>query len=274
MSRTIYPTSLFYCLKMLYAKSSLIKQLIRRDVAGRYRGSLFGMLWSFFNPLLMLAIYSFVFTVIFQVRWGQGTGAKGQYAVVLFAGLALHAFFVECLNRSPVAITGNPNFVKKVVFPLEILVPTVVGSALFHFAISIGVLLMAYIIVFHTLQWTLVFLPLVLLPFILLSIGLSWFLASLGVYFRDVSQIIGVLATVLLFMSPILFPVTSLPPLAQTFIYLNPLSFIVEEMRQVIIWGQSPSWWGLAIYMTVSLIIFWGGFFWFQKTRRGFADVI
>lgn len=274
MSHAIYPSSPLACIKALKARLPLIKQLVRRDVSGRYRGSFFGILWSFFNPLLMLSIYSFVFTVVFKVKWEQGTGEKGQYAVILFSGLALHAFFTECLSRAPAAITSNPNFVKKVVFPLEVLAPTVVGSALFHLAISMGALLLVYVTVFHSLQWTLIFLPLVLAPFILLTIGIAWLLASLGVFLRDISQMIGALSTVLLFMSPILFPVTSLPPLAQSFIYMNPLSFVVEEMRQVVIWGQVPHWSGLAIYTIASMMIFWGGFFWFQKTRRGFADVI
>ncbi len=268
-----YPASPLYCVKALLSRFALIKQLVRRDVTGRYRGSLFGMLWSFLNPLFMLAIYSFVFTVVFEVKW-QGSGDKGEYAVVLFSGLALHAFFAECLARSPSAITSNPNFVKKVVFPLEVLAPAVVGSALFHLMVSIGVLLLVHTLIFHTVHWTLLLLPVVLAPFILLTLGVTWLMASLGVYLRDISQIIGVLTTVLLFMSPILFPVTSLPPLAQSLIYLNPLSFVVEEVRQVMIWGELPHWQGWGIYSMIALFLSWTGFFWFQKTRRGFADVI
>lgn len=269
-----YPVSLVYSITCLYARLPLIRQLVRRDVTGRYRGSFFGLLWSFFNPLLMLAIYSFVFTVVFQVRWGQETGDKSQYAVILFAGLMLHGFLAEVLSRAPVTVTHNPNFVKKVVFPLEILVPAMVGSALFHLAISLGVLLLTYLALYHTLHWTLIFLPLILLPFIVLMMGISWLLASLGVFLRDISQITPVLSTVLLFLSPVLFPVASLPPVARHLIYLNPLSFVVEQVRQVVIWGGMPDWYKLALYSLVSVGMFWCGFFWFQRTRKGFADVL
>ena len=258
----------------LYRHFPLIWQLAKREITARYRGSFFGILWSFFNPLLMLVIYSFVFTVVFKSRWPHATDTHGEYAIILFSGLILHTFLAECITRAPVIILHNPNFVKKVVFPLEILVPTIIASALFQLMISMGVLLLAYMLIHHALQWTVIFLPVILLPFIVLLLGAGWFLSALGVYLRDIPQIMGMVVTVLLFTSPVLFPVSSLPPQFQMIIYLNPLSFIVEQTRQVLLWGGMPDWKLLGIYTLVSMCSCWIGFFCFQKTRRGFADVI
>jgi lipopolysaccharide transport system permease protein len=274
MNTNHHPASPRAMLGALYRDMSLIWQLTKRDIIARYRGSFLGILWSFVNPLLMLTIYSFVFTIVFKAQWTRNTGVKGEYAVILFAGLAVHAFLAECISRAPLVILNNPNFVKKVVFPLEILVPTAIGSALFQFMISIFVLLLAYLLVHHSLQWTILLMPLIMAPFILLVLGISWFLAALGVYLRDIPQVIGVLITVLLFTSPVLYPVTSLPVATQAFIYLNPLSFIVEQFRNVMLWGEMPHWAGLGLYTAMSMLICWCGFFWFQKTRKGFADVL
>lgn len=233
-----------------------------------------GLLWSFFNPILMLAVYTIVFSVIFQARWGEGTTSKADFAIILFAGLIVHALFAECINRSPTLVLSNVNYVKKVVFPLEILPWVALGSALFHAVISLSVLLVFFAVVHGALNWTAFFLPLVLVPLIVLTLGLSWFLASIGVFLRDIAQMTGILTTVLLFLGPIFYPVSALPADYQVLIHLNPLTFIVEEARAVLIWGRTPSWIGLALYTVVATIVAWVGLVWFQLTRRGFADVI
>lgn len=258
----------------LWRNRTLVWQLTKRDVVGRYRGSIMGLLWSFFNPILMLAVYTFVFSVVFQARWGEGTNSKSDFAIILFAGLIVHTLFAECINRSPGLVLSNVNYVKKVVFPLEILPWVAMGSALFHATISVFVLLAFFAIVHVSLNWTVLLLPVVLVPLVVLTMGLSWFLASLGVYVRDVAQITGVLTTILLFLGPIFYPISALPSEYQTLMHLNPLTFIIEQARAVLIWGEVPAWSGLALYATVAILAAWAGFIWFQVTRRGFADVV
>jgi len=253
---------------------ALIAQMVKREVALRYRGSILGLFWSFLNPLLMLALYSFVFTVVFTPRWEQALTSQAQYVLILFCGLTFHSFIAEILQRSPTAIVSNTNFVKKVQFPLQILPVVVTGSALFHLAIGSSVLFLCALLVNHNLPWTVVFFPVVLLPFAMLACGIAWLLAALGVYLRDISQIMGLVTSILLFMSPILFPTSALPPQFRPFLYLNPLTFIVEQMREIIIWGHVPYWTGLCAYAAVSAVVMWLGLWWFQKTRKGFADVL
>lgn len=248
--------------------------MTRRDVAGRYRGSMMGMLWSFLNPLLMLAVYTFVFSVVFQTRWGHGDASKTDFAILLFAGMIVHALFAECVNRAPGLVLGNTSYVKKVVFPLEILPWVALASTLFHTAVSVLVLLLFFAIVHFYIHWTVIFLPLVLLPLAFLTMGVTWFLASAGVYLRDVGQTTGLVTTAMMFLSPVFYPASALPEGYRRLLHLNPLTFIIEQVRDVLVWGKMPDWPGLALYFVVSLVVAWFGFFWFQKTRKGFADVL
>jgi lipopolysaccharide transport system permease protein len=253
----------------------LIMQMSKREVVGRYRGSIMGMAWSFFNPLLMLSVYTFVFSVVFQTRWGvAGDVSKSGFAILLFVGMILHGLFAECANRAPGLILGNVNYVKKVVFPLEILPWVAMGSALFHAGVSLLVLLMAQVALNHAVPWTAILFPIVLLPLLLATMGVSWFLSAIGVYLRDVTQTIGIFTTVLLFLSPIFYPVSAIPEQYQIWLKLNPLTFIIEEGRKTLLFGQIPDWKGWGMYTIVSLAIAWLGFWWFQKTRKGFADVL
>lgn len=253
----------------------LIIQMIRREVVGRYQGSFFGLLWSFFNPLLMLAVYTFVFSYVFKTRWANAaTDSKTEFALILFAGLIIHNLFSECISRAPGLILTNVNFVKKVVFPLEILPWTIVGSSLFHASISFLALGVFYVFNNGMLHWTVIYLPMLLVPLILMITGFSWFLASLGVYLRDVGQTIGILMMVLMFMSPIFYPLSALPEAWRKLLLYSPTAFMIEQTREIIIWGHSPNWTGYLIYSLVSITILWLGYVWFQKTRRGFADVL
>ncbi len=233
-----------------------------------------GLQWAILNPLLMLAVYTFVFSVVFKARWGGAEESRTQFALVLFAGLIVHAIFAEVLNRAPALIITNVNYVKRVVFPLEVLPVIALGSALFHGLVSIGVLLVAFLLMNGYLHWTVILIPLVLLPLMILTLGLAWVLASMGVFVRDIGQSIGLLTMLLLFMSPVFFPISALPPEFQPWMMLNPLTFIIEQARQVLIWGRQPNWLGLLAYGAVALVVAWAGFFWFQKTRKGFADVV
>lgn len=268
-------TSLLSLSKSLLQHRELILQMVKREVVGRYKGSVMGMLWSFINPVLMLAVYTFVFSVVFRAKWGVGSeGSKTEFAVVLFAGLIVHALFAEVLNRAPSLILTNVNYVKKVVFPLEILPVVIMGAALFHGLVSLGVLLGAFALLNGFLHWTALLIPLVLLPLVFVTLGFAWLLASLGVYLRDVGQTIGIVTTVMLFLAPVFYPMSALPEKYHVYLLANPLTFIIEQARQVLIFGQFPNWSGLAVYGVTSFLVAWSGFWWFQKTRKGFADVI
>lgn len=233
-----------------------------------------GILWSFLNPLLMLAVYTIVFSMVFQTRWGENGSSKTEFAMVLFSGLLIFNLFAECINRSPSLITSNANYVKKVIFPLEILSVVAILSAIFHALISLGVWLLAYGVFFGTPHATALLLPLIVMPFVMFIIGLSWALSSLGVYLRDVSQITGMATSVLMFMSPIFYPASALPEKYRHFIYLNPLTPAIEMTRDVLYWGKIPNPQLLIGYWLSTTVIAWLGFAWFQKTRKGFADVI
>ena len=253
---------------------SLIKALVQREVVGRYRGSVLGILWSFFNPVVMLIIYTFVFSVVFKARWSGGSDSKTEFALVLFAGLIVFNLFAECFNRAPSLILSNVNYVKKVVFPLEILPWVALGSALFHTLVSLGVWLIAYIILFGAPHITVLLLPLVMLQLLLFIMGLTWGLASLGVYLRDVSQFIGMATTVLMFLSPIFYPITALPEEYRHLLLFNPLTPAIEQARDVLFWGKVPDLTILSVSLLGAALIAWLGFAWFQMTRKGFADVL
>ncbi len=252
--------------------------MIKREIIGRYRGSFLGLLWSFINPILMLAIYTFIFGVVFKVRLDTQHSEiyedKFAFALLLFTGLILFNLFSECLSRAPGLILANVNYVKKVIFPLEILPLVALGSALFHAGISFLVLVIFLLIINQSLHFTLILLPVIVLPFVLLTMGLSWILASIGVFVRDIGQFIGLILTMLLFISPIFYPASALPESIRDYLFLNPLTFIIEQTRTAILFGQWPDWTGLAIYYALAIITAVTGLIWFKKTRKGFADVL
>ncbi|EMM3426589.1 ABC transporter permease [Klebsiella aerogenes] len=260
--------------KSLISNRRLIYTLTRREVVSRYRGSVLGLLWSFFTPVLMLVVYTFVFSVVFQAKWGGDNSSRTAFALVLFSGLIIFNLFSECINKAPITILSNSNYVKKVIFPLEILPWVNLFAALFHFAISCLVWIVFYIIEVGVPHLTIFLLPVILIPFILMVMGLSWFLASLGVYLRDVNQIVGIATMVLMFLSPIFFPTSALPESVRPLLSLNPLAQFIEQARDVMYWGRIPAFVPYFIGLIVNAIIAWAGFLWFQKTRKGFADVI
>jgi len=252
----------------------LILQLAKREVIGRYRGSILGILWSFFQPLLMLCVYTFVFGVVFRARWNTGSESKIEYALVLFAGLLVFNLFAECTLRAPNLVVGNTNYVKKIIFPLEVLPWVAFASALFHTGVSFAAWLVVYLLVFGVPHGTMLLFPLILVDVMLLSMGIAWFLASLGVYLRDVGQIVGIIVPALMFLSPIFYPVSALPEEYRRLLYTNPLTFLIEQARDVLIWDKVPAWSSLGLFTIFAAALAWLGFVWFQKTRRGFADVL
>lgn len=267
------PTSLTSLAKSLWRNRQLIVQMTKREVVGRYKGSVMGLAWSFFNPVFMLVVYTFVFSVIFKSRWG-GDDSRTLFAVVLFVGMIVLGLFSEVVNRAPSLILSNVNYVKKVVFPLEILPVIAMGAALFHSLISLSVLLAAFVLFNGYLHWTVIFAPLIFFPLVIVTLGLAWMLAALGVFLRDVGQTIGIITTVLMFLSPVFYPVTAVPEKFRPFIMANPLTFIIEQAREVLIWGHLPDWIGLGIYTVAATAVAWLGYALFQKTRKGFADVL
>lgn len=269
--RLIDPLAPYVALKRHFA---LIVQMAKRDVIGRYRGSFAGLLWSFFNPLLMLAIYTFVFGVIFKSRWNAQTTNHLQYAIVLFAGLNINTLFAECSNRATTLIVDNTNFVKRVVFPLETLPWSAIGSALFHLCVSTIVLMVMVLAINKHIPWTIVLFPIVIVCFLPFVAGISWLLASLGVYLRDLKQVMMIVTTALMFLAPILYPMTAIPVRYRVFMYLNPLTVIAQASQNVLIWGELPRWDHLGLYLVLSCLFAWLAFAWFEQTRKGFADVV
>lgn len=266
--------SILSLFKTVFQHKQLTLQLAKREIMGRYRGSILGLAWSFFHPLIMLTVYTFVFGVVFKAKWGvELQGGKAGFAVILFSGLIVHGLFAEVISRSPLVILENTNYVKKVIFPLEILPVVSLVSAMFHTMVSIIVLFLA-LLYLGGMPWTVVFLPIVLFPLVMFSAGVGWFLAAVGVYVRDVSQVMGVVVTLLLFGSTVFFPLSHIPEKYQIFILLNPLTYIIEQSRAVAIYGQMPEVNGLMLYTLISTIVMWFGYVCFQKMRRGFADVI
>ena len=269
------PATLMAMFISLWVNRQLIWQLTRREIVGRYRGSLMGLAWSFFNPVLMLIVYTFVFSVVFKARWGvSGEESRADFAIVLFTGMIVFGLFAEIVSRAPGLIVSNVNYVKKVVFPLEILPWVSLGSVLFHSLVSLAILLLFQLVINRSLPWTIIFFPLVLLPLIFAGLGVAWFLAATGVYVRDIGQITGVFITVLLFLSAVFYPVSALPEAYQFWLRLNPLVLIITESRKVLIFGDLPDWFSLGVALLAGLSIALAGFWWFQKTRKGFADVL
>ena len=252
----------------------ILGQLIRREIASRYRGSFLGVLWSLAHPVAILAVYTFVFHFVLKARWDHGSNTTGEFVLLLFTGLIVYSLFAECVNRAPTLIVNHAIYVKKVVFPLEILPWVLLGSGMFHMAVSLAVLLGCYVAAHSSIHWTMILFPVLLAPFTLLILGLSWFLASAGVFVRDVAQAVGVLTNLMLFLSPVFYPMSAVPETYRPLLYLNPLTFIVEQARGVLIVGTPPSWAWLGLYCMCSAVVAWLGLLWFQKTRKGFADVL
>ena len=253
----------------------LLGQLVRRNIEIRYKGTMMGLVWMVVTPLVMLAVYTFVFGVVFKARWGASLGdSKAAFALIMFCGMTVFNIFAESVNGSVGIVTGNPNYVKKVVFPLELLPVSAVLSACFFGLIWIGILLLGIVIFLHKFCLAAVCLPLIFIPLILFSCGFAWFVASLGVFLRDLAHVVGILLQVLYFMTPIFYSVEMVPESFRHLLLLNPLTSLVQSAQKVLLLGQWPDWLLLGIVTIHSMVIFQFGYFWFMKTKRGFADVL
>ncbi|WP_210186574.1 ABC transporter permease [Hyphomicrobium sp. NDB2Meth4] len=252
----------------------MLLQLWKRDFAARYKSGILGITWAFINPLLMLALYSFVFVIVFKMRWGSGPDVQGNFVILLFTGLIVHGFFAEFITRAPILVSANVSYVKKVVFPLELLPLVPLLGAAINFMVGIVLVLALLFYLQGAVPTTIFLLPAIVLPYALLVLGVSYFLSATGVFVRDLTHLVGIVSTVAMFASPILFPMENVPPAYRPILYANPLTVIVEQLRDIAVLGIVPDWRVTAAYSLVALIVFLLGFGWFQATRKGFADVL
>lgn len=260
----------------LWRHRELIWQFTRRQVMQRYKGSYMGLLWSFITPLALLLVYTCAFSVILKVSWGKGEvpGGHINYAIMLFAGFVAFNVFSESILSAPHLIVNNPNLVKRVVFPMETLPVDAVGAAFVNSLFGLVILLIGVIAVQGYIPWTIIFLPLIYLPLLLLSAGFTWFFTSLGVFIRDVGHLLAVLIQMLFFLTPIIYPLSSVPESIRFLLYLNPLSFIVNHFRRVIIFGQMPDWGQYSLLTLLAGLVCVLGYIWFMKSKKTFADVV
>lgn len=251
----------------------LVAALSWRDIASRYRGANLGWLWTLLNPLMLLAVYALAFGYVFKAKWGEGS-TSGDFVQLLFIGIAVHGFFAECLLRAPSVITANPSFVKKVVFPLGVLPATLPLVALFN----LGAILLVFVLVrAFAGNWpgaSYLLFPVLLAPMFVFALAISYCLAFLGVYFKDLNLLVPSLSTVLLFISSAIVPVASLPPEHQKWFHLNPITFYIDQTRNLLLWDAPLDWLGLAVRFAVSVVLLVLAISVFRQARRGFADVI
>ena len=251
----------------------LVWEFIKRDFLARYRGSFLGVGWSLVTPLVMLAVYYVVFGLAFQRSSEAGTH-RASFVLTLFAGLMVHNFVSEALNRAPSLIVSHPNYVKKVVFPLEVLPLVSVCSAGIQFTISAALLLVCCLIFGNPIHPTVFLTPVVMLPISLITLGLSLFLSSLGVYLRDISQGIGMITSAMLFLSPVFYPMSALPETYRPLLLLNPVTIPVEQFKEVLLYGEMINWLWWSASLLVGCLLVLAGHAWFQKSRMGFADAL
>jgi lipopolysaccharide transport system permease protein len=268
------PTSPSAAVQTMWRHRHLLLQLSWREIRQRYRASALGVLWSLLTPLFMLGVYTLVFSGIFNARWGGVADTQGLFAVVLFVGISLHGLMAEITTRAPGLIAEHTSYVKKVMFPLEVLPAVPLLAGLFQCFLNLCVLVAVLLLLGGGLSWHVLQLPLVLAPFVLLLLGLAWLLSAMGVFLRDLSSITTLASAGLMFLAPVFYPMEAAPAYLQPWLQLNPLTFVIEQARRCLIWAQPLQWAGLAAYTAISALVAWLGFYFFQKTRKGFADVL
>jgi lipopolysaccharide transport system permease protein len=252
----------------------LVAQMVRREIMARYQGSILGASWGVLSPLLILAAYTFVFRTVFKTRWPGGGDSTGEFVLQMFAGLLIFNLFSELLTRAPRLIIDQPNLVKRVVFPLETLAWVGVGSGMFNAVIALIILIAASVgLGTHVTPWVLVT-PLVLACIVPMLLGICWLLSGFGVFLRDIGHVIGPAVSLLLFVSPVLYPVTALPHFLAGLLWLNPLTLPIETMRGLIVHGQPPDWAALATYTAIGIVIAVLSYRLFERLRPAFADEV
>ena len=260
----------------LWSHSDLAWQLAQREIASRYRAARLGLLWSVLTPLALLAIYTFVFSVVMRIRWGDDPDeSRGEFALAMFCGLLVYNVFSEVMVRAPGLIVGSPNYVKKLVFPLEVFVVSILVSALINMLISLGVWFVGWMLIMRT--WpnlTSLWVPLAMIPVCLTSLGLGWLVASLGVFIRDMGHAVLLFVQMLFFMTPIFYKTERVPESFRFILYINPLTHSIEDVRNALMWGKPPEWIWLGAATLGSLLLAQFGYAFFMKSKRAFADVV
>jgi lipopolysaccharide transport system permease protein len=269
-----HPASLRELANMLARHRVLIFRLTAREFSQRFRGSMLGITWAVLMPLFTASVYTFVFAKVFKARWIGAPDGPFDFAVIYLTGMVVHTIFAESIARAPSLVVGNASYVTKVVFPLEILPVVTVLTALVNAGIGITIVLIGNLVLNGTIHLTVLMLPLVIAPYLFFVVGLAFFFAAAGAYLRDLSQVVSLLITVTLFLTPIFFPIEAVPEKLRYVILLNPLTFVVQQARDVTIFGRWPNFIGLSGYTTAALAVLACGFWVFQKLRNGFADVL
>jgi lipopolysaccharide transport system permease protein len=257
----------------LWSLRHLTAIMVKRDLLGRYKGSMMGFFWTIINPLGHLLLYTFVFSVVLKVKFG-GDPSTGNFALYLMAGLLPWTALSESLTRATTAVVENPNLVKRVVFPLEVLPLAVVLSSMLSEIIGASILLGVAAVMTGHINATVIYLPLVLAAQFMFVTGLSWLLGSLGVYLQDLKHMMSLLLSTWMYASPIVYPASSFPPHLQFMIWINPMAGIVTDFRRVVLEGKPPDWPLFATYTAIAAAFWFAGYFFFKKTKRSFADVL
>lgn len=273
---TQHPTSLLYLWRSALEHRTLIGRLVAREFEARFRGHILGTVWAIATPLLTAMVFTFVFSIVFRSRWAGGAEDLGTsgYAIIFLTGMFVHTIFAEAVSRAPSLIVGNANYVTRVVFPLEILPVVAVGTALINAAIGLAIVLVGNALLNGSFHPTVMLLPLVLLPFLIFVVALVFLFAALGTYVRDISQILGLLVTASLFLTPIFYPLESVPQKIRWLVTLNPLTLAVEQARAVVLYGHSPDFLRLGLFLASASAALAFAFWVFQRLRPGFSDVL
>lgn len=264
------------CPRLIFQYRELLLQMVKRTIASRYRGSALGLFWSIAQPLMMLSVYTFVFTYVLKAKFGipLEDSKPGAFSIIMFCGMAVYNIFSESVAGCCSLIAGNQNLVKKVIFPLELLPIIQVMASLFFGLFWFILLFLGAVFLLQSVSWTMFFLPLTLIPLLLFTCGICFIVASLGAFLRDLQHFIGVILQVLFFMTPIFYSVKAIPEKYRIFLYMNPLCELVEQTRAIFLYGDYPNWSYLTILWLGAIVIFHLGFVWFVKTKKGFADVL
>ncbi|MBY0359275.1 MAG: ABC transporter permease [Candidatus Obscuribacterales bacterium] len=251
----------------------LTKLMVKRDLMGRYRGSLLGSFWPLINPAGHLLLYTFLFSIVLKVKFGN-SGSSSNFALYMMTGLIPWSAFAESISRSTTVILENPNLVKRVVFPLEILPLVAVISSYLSQMLALSILFVATTFYLGTIHPTMLFLPLISLSLLLFSAGVSWFLASLGVYVRDTKHFITLGLSAWMYATPIVYPASALPKEFKWLATANPMYGIVNDFRRILLEGLPPDWTSYAMYTSIAIVSWFAGYFFFSKTKKTFIDIM
>ena len=257
----------------LPARGELIFSFAKRELLGRYKGSVLGLAWAVLTPVVMIAIFTIIFAGMFGARFGA-SDSHWDYAIYLFCGLLPWSMFQDSVQQSAHTIVSHSNLVKRVVFPLETLPAAQVLAALCNQLFATIALLVATLIIRQRFELTAFWLPVLLVPQLLFALGSAWLIASLGVFLRDITQGITLLLMAWMYLTPIIYPEAIVPERFTTFISINPFTSLVRSYRHIFLEGAAPDWSGMAYFSAFAVVIFVFGYWWFARTRKNFADVV